>query len=191
MPRDITTTVYKLTELSEAAKVKAIENVAAKLGGDWWDETSNEQVRETMVYILAEELLTPGWNTFGSGDFPGIPTVSVGGWDIERGQFLSLKGSLTAETAPALPWHPGMGRVTLTELRHGTRVEVEWDDTRGNTKAWIDTATQDMVKATEAAIAAAWTAGRDEAEYMSGTEYAAEWVEANEPEFTKEGELYR
>jgi hypothetical protein len=190
MPRDITTTVYKLAELGEAAKAKAIENVAAKLGGDWWDQSDIDQVSETMIYTLAGELLTPGWNTYGEGDFPGIPKVSVTGWDIERGQFLSLKGSLTRETAPALPWHPGMGRVTLTELRHGTRVEVEWDDMGGNTKEWNITATRDMIKATEGAIAAAWTEGRDQAEYMSGTEYAAEWIEANEPEFTMEGELY-
>lgn len=191
MPRDITTTVYKLGELSEAAKVKAIENVAAKLGGDWWDQNDIDQVSETMIYTLAGELLTPGWNTYGEGDFPGIPEVKVTGWDVERGQFLSLTGSLTRETAPSLPWHPGMGRVTLAALRHGTRVEVEWDDTAGYTKEWISTATRDMILAAEAAITAAWTAGRDQAEYMSGTEYAAEWIEANEPEFTEAGELYR
>lgn len=128
MPTAHTRYSWKFTELDDETKAKAVENVAEKLGGDWWDEGDIESVRQVITYQLAEKVKAPDWDTYGSGDFPGIDGVKLDGWDIERGNHVALTGTLTRENAPGLPWVDGVGDVTLTSSNYGTSVNVEEGD---------------------------------------------------------------
>lgn len=177
--------VFTLDELEPAARKRAIETVAEKLGGDWWDESNNESISDTIVYALAEAFKTPGWDTFGAGDFPGIPGVKLDGWDLDRGDSLTLSGTLTRENAPALPWDDTVEEVHLAATRwNGTSVGVVTVDDRTDVDVRaIDEAVRD-------AIEAAKRAGREEMAYMSSEEYATEEIEANGREFYADGSLY-
>lgn len=178
--------VFTFAELDESAQRTALENVADSLSSTWGDSFDIESITETITYALAEALGTPGWDTFGEGDFPGIPNVEVTGWDMDRGSYMVLKGELTRENAPELPWRDGMEYVSLSDGRDFTRVFVEYepgeDDYTGVVRA--------MRGAVDDAIDKAWRAGRDAREHIGSEENAREHIEANEPEFYADGSLY-
>jgi hypothetical protein len=121
-------TVYKLEELEPGAREKAIEGIAEKLGGAWWDQNDIDDISDVMRYTLASKFGTPDHGRWGEADFPGIPGVELGGWDLERGSYIGLRGTLTRENAPALPWVDRIVEVTLSEGRDYTSISVEYDD---------------------------------------------------------------
>lgn len=89
--REIVTTVYSFEELSEKAQRGAIESVQLSLSENW-DSSDFEHITEAMRYKLAEVLKSPGWDTFGPADFPGIDGVELGEWDLERAELLVVTG---------------------------------------------------------------------------------------------------
>ena len=204
------TTVYKLDELSDDAQQKAIDGIRERLGGAWWDSSDNDDIRDTMQYALAENFGTPGRQQYGIADYPGIPGVSIDGWDLDRGQSLVLAGTLDRANAPKLPWVDGIGAVKLEARRDHTYITVEDDEPEctcpDSTFGWpqlhqsgCPTVTPSSVtdaqrfglkEAVLDVIRAAWRAGEQEMEYKTSSEYAREWIEANETEFTEDGSLY-
>lgn len=182
------TTVYTLGELDESAQEKAIAGVAGKLGGDWWDSNDNDDVRDVMVWTLAEQLGTARGDDEAISDYSGIPDITVDGWDLDRGQILLLSGTLTRENAPALPWADGLDAIEIKSHRDYNTYACGSDTL---TCEEVDAIGAGAVQAVRDAVHAAWKAGSDEAEYKAGEEYAREWIESNEAEFTVDGELYR
>lgn len=205
--REVTTRVYRFAELTDAAKERAIESIREKLGGAWWDSGDNDDVRAVMVYTLAEKLRTPGWDTFGVGDFPGVDGVQVDGWDIERHQALAVTGTLTRETAPALPWVDGIDHVALKGHRSdSTTVELVESDpdctcspdhylqphdpgcpTLADNPATAEQRAT-LEQAVRDALSAAWSDGEKEAEYKTGEEWARQVADTHE--FTADGLLH-
>lgn len=177
-----TVTTYTFSELSPEAQERALEQIREKLAGPWWDSADTEAVGESILYGLAEALKSPGWDTHGEGDFPGIPLLTITSWSVgDRGEHVTCTGELDPENAPALPW----GGFGLGKLERGS-TRVRWYDThpyRGLsedrlTEAWDD------------ALATALAAGRAEMEYRTGEEYAREWLENNDVErFLEDGEM--
>ena len=208
--RTITTTVtvYTFDELSEAAQKKAVETIAAKLGGEWWDQHDNDAISEVIRFSLAHEIGTPGVEQWGIGDFPGIDGVTLDGWDLERGQSIALNGKLTRANAPKLPWVEGIESIDMDAKRDHTYYTVldsepECACTRLGYIAphddgcpinvpnpATDAQRRALIEAAKDAARKAWQAGYDEAEYKSGEEHAREWIDGNEREFTADGSLY-
>jgi hypothetical protein len=183
--RTVTTDVYQFTELATAAQDTAIEQIREKLAGPWWDNYDTESITEVMVYTLAERFGSPGWDTYGCADFPGIPDVSHESWSLDRHRHLSLSGYLDRDSAPALPWVDGIDSVTLIAERSGTTVDVINADPDVTVTDEQRSAVEDAVTD---AIHAALTAGDAELEYKTSAEYAREIAESYE--FTEEGHLY-
>jgi hypothetical protein len=180
--------VYTLDELEPDARERAIENVAEKLGGEWWESSDTDDISAVMRYTLANKLGTPGHGDWGVGDFPGIDGVELRSWDLDRGSYLGLKGTLTRENAPALPWSDGVIEVTLTEGRDYTSISVEFDDEMATPD--IELIEGQMDEAVRDAMHEAMRDGRAEMEYKTGPECAREDIEANEREFYEDGTLY-
>src|SRR5262245_30068924 len=156
MPHDRITTIYTYDELSDEAKQRAVEQVAEKMAGPWWDSHDTEAVGEAILYTLAEKLGSPGWDTYGAGDFPGIDRVSIEGWDVDRGWSIEWRGVFTRTNAPDLPWVDGIEDV----YRHGHHdygmsYESEDSDPSGTGRDAIKQALSE-------AIHDALKAGRDE-----------------------------
>lgn len=182
------TTVYTFDELDEPTQEKAVANIAEKLGGDWWDEHDNNDIRDVMVWTLAEQFGAPGHLDYGVSDYPGIPGITIVGWDLDRGQSLTLSGTITRENAPKLPWVDGLDAIEVEAKRdHNTYTRVS--DTL--TCEQVDALGANMVQAVRDSVSAAWKAGYGEMGYKSSEEHAREWIDGNEPEFTADGELYR
>jgi len=192
-------TVYSLDELEPDAQEKAIEGIAEKLGGDWWDSSDIDDIASVMAYTLANEFDTPEHGKWGVADFPGIDGVTLESWDLDRGSYVGLRGTLTRENAPALPWADGVVEVGLTSRRDYTEIDVVTDEdeldpeqerdltvVREECKALADT----VQAAVEAAMQAALRDGRAELEYKTGAEYAKGFIESNEYEFLEDGTLY-
>lgn len=214
--REIKLTVYKLDELEPDAQQRAIELVAEKLGGEWWDESDNDDIADVIRYTLAHGFGTPGLGDWGVGDFPGIDGVELVGWDLGRSDYIALKGYLTRKNAPGLPWSDAVDSVTLEELREGTDVQVVMSEDDSDEEAYEpDTYTDnidghsylinvkpqvhardcakcaEVVKeAVEDAMHEARRDGRKEIGYKSSEEYAKDDIEANEREFYEDGSLY-
>lgn len=209
--RTITTTVvvYQLEELDASAQEKAIDAIRERLGGDWWDEHDNADVGAAMLYSLAGTLQAPGWDTFGSGDFPGIAGVTMNGWDIGRGQSLALDGTLDRDNAPMLPWVEGIAEVSLSGIRSDSTVvdvvdaDPECTCAHGGWEshhepgcptlthqAATDAQREVMRQVVRDAIHTAWKAGSDEADYKTSDEYTRQWIDANGCEFLSDGTLY-
>lgn len=201
--------VYKFAELSETAQTRAIEAIREKLDSDWWDQSDNEDVAACMVYELAGELHYPGHDTYGTITFPGIEGVTLDGWSLGRHQSLAASGRLDRVNAPALPWVDGIEHVELAGHRSDattvTVVDADPDCTcspdhylqphdEGCPSLVASPATDEQRNALEQAVrdalSAAWTAGERAAEHKTGEQYAREQIEANEYEFTEDGELY-
>jgi hypothetical protein len=183
--RTITTTVYSYEELSDSAKTVAVEQLQGRLAGPWWDSHDTDAIAEVMVYTLAEMFRTPGWDTYGCADFPGIPAVKLDAWDLDQRRYLALRGHLDRDNAPELPWMDGIHSVTLTAEWHNTRADVvDSDDDSDPT----DDQRAAITEAITDAIHAALRAGEVELEYKTSTEYARE-IAANY-EYTDDGHLY-
>ncbi len=182
-----TTTVYTLDELDEAAQEKAVQYIVGKLGGDWWDSFDIESITETMVMGLAEQLGTPGHENYGVGDYPGIPGITAGGWDIDRGQYFLISGTLTRENAPKLPWVDGLDEIEV-EAKHDHNYYTCVSETL--TCEEVDRIGAPVVQAVRDAVHAAWKAGEDEYEYLTSEQRAREWIDSNDAEFTEDGDLY-
>lgn len=211
MPREIITrtTVYRFDELSEDAKAKALEKVREKLSGDWWDQSDNDDIAATMLHTLAAELRSPGWDTHGDDDFPGITGVTIEGWDVEARQSIAVNGQLTRDNAPALPWIDGIDAVELEAKRSDhtlySLLETEPECTCPDT-SWLaphepgcpfnapNPATEAeriaLEQAAREAVQAAWQAGYFEMEHKTSEEYAKGWIEANGAEFLEDGTLH-
>jgi hypothetical protein len=184
MPRDITFKVYKYDELSDKAKERAVECVSEKLNGPWWDQHNIDDITNAITYGLADALKTPGREEYGEADYPGIKGIKVEEWDMSRGQEIKVKGSLTRDNAPGLPWTDSIDSVSLNDPDYGP-VRV-WD---ADEDAPAEAVTA-MKEAVENAIHAAWKAGRTEMDYHESEEYAKDWINGNQPEFTEDGNLH-
>jgi hypothetical protein len=192
--------VYHLDELEPAAREKAVEAIAAKLGGEWWDSSDIDDVSDVIRYTLANEFGTPGHGDYGVGDFPGIDGVTLDGWDLDGGGYLSLSGTLTRENAPRLPWTDGLVEVTLVGGRDYTSISVEIDEDEVDLMNLPDLGRNradrvrfiggEMGQAVRNAMSAALKSGRDEVAYRTSPEYAEGVIEANEYEFLEDGTPY-
>jgi hypothetical protein len=192
--------VYQLDELEPDARRKAIEDMAERLAGEWWDQHDNADIRAVIVYTLAEQLRSPGWDKYGEGDFPGIDGIRVDAWDLDRGQSLGLTGVLNRENAPALPWADGVAQAELASASwSGTMIDVEWDEDALDPDQERDPTVvreecRDLAvrvrEAIEAAISEALAPGVKESEYKGSAEYAEQHIEANGCEFLADGTLY-
>lgn len=187
--------VFALDELEPDAKEKAVETVAGKLGGDWWDQDDIDDIGNAIVWSLANKLGTPGHEKYGDADFPGIPGVKLTEWDADRGKIV-VRGTLTRENAPSLPWTEGLTEVRLENpgLWQGTYTMVDTAMhplTLGRAeRAELVQQQETMHEAVEQALHAALADGRREMEYKTSTGYAREWIEANGLEFYADGRLY-
>lgn len=193
MPKQHTYTTYSFEELSEEAQARAVGEIRERLGGEWWDSYDTDSIGEIMLYVLAEKLRSPGWDTYGPGDFPGIDALTVDSWDLDRGESYNLSGTLTRENAPALPWPEDAGYARIG------RTNIEWTcDYRDLWYAdsypeWmLDRDRPDCVAfwdAWDSAVSDAIAAGREEVEYQSSEERAGQYIECNAPEFDEDGSL--
>lgn len=194
-------TVYTLDELSPSAREKAISAIAEKLGGAWWDSADIDDISDMIRYTLANAFGVPGHDNYGEADFPGIPGVELDGWDLDRGGSVALRGTLTRENAPRLPWADGIVEVRLTTVRSGnyTSVDIETDEDELDPANELDlTVARErcgeladaMEEAIENAMHAALKSGREEMEYRTSVEYAEQEILANEREFLADGTPY-
>lgn len=117
---EITIQLFDFDELSEPAQARAVDAIRELLAGPWWDSGDIDDLTAVMTSTLAEKLGTPGWDSHGVADFPGIPDVRVVGWDISRGGSIAVTGILTRDNAPTLPWAESIDRVELTGHRSDT-----------------------------------------------------------------------
>lgn len=189
MPTEHVSLSYKFEELSDEAQGRAVEVVAGKLGGDWWDSGDVENVSETILYKLAGILKSPGWDSFGEGDFPGIDGVSLAGWDVDRGGCIQVDGTLTRSNAPGLPWSDAVGDVLLESTTYGTNVGVEEGEGDRPEAAQRD-ACLALAEVVQDALSEALSAGREQVEYISSEDNARAHIEAIEPDFNEDGSLF-
>ena len=179
--------LFTLDELGETARQEAIEAMAGRV--DEWTEASD--LASIIVYGIAEALKSPGWDTYGSGDFPGVDGLELREWDVERLE-ITARGSLTRETAPALPW--GM----FTEYQfHTSRCDphAAYDDEDGySVKVGNFAGTDDeraalgiLEQSIREALHDGIVAARDELEYLCSEAAIVDECEANEQEFTVDG----
>ena len=189
MPQKHEVYSFKFDELSDDAKTRAVEVVAEKLGGDWWDSSDTDSIGETILYKLAEVLRSPGWDRFGEGDFPGIAGVKLDGWDVGRAEVIQVRGVLDRVNAPALPWSDLVGDVLLDGRRQGTNVGVELADGAKESEGF-HSARKVLVEAVFAALQEALAAGRAQLEYMSSEEAARDYIDANDTDFREDGSLF-
>jgi hypothetical protein len=203
--RTITTHVYTLDELSPDARETAIEQLREHFAGPWWDDHDTASITEVIFYTLAEKFHTPGWDTYGVADFPGIPGVAHTSWSLDRDRHLALYGYLDRHNAPGLPWVDGIDQATLTAEREGTTVTVidtEPDCTcpdgylvphdEGCPQIAESSVTDEQRTALDDAVTdaihEALMAGEKEMEYKTSAEYAEEMADGHE--FTEDGHLY-
>lgn len=188
MPTEHISISYKFAELSDEAKGRAVEVVAGKLGGDWWDSGDVENVSEAILFKLAEIFQSPGWDKFGPGDFPGIDGVALQGWDVDRGE-IQVSGELNRSNAPALPWSDAVGDAHLESSPYGTNVGVtEGDeDLPEGAQRVACLALGDVIRA---ALEDALAAGREQSEYIGSEENARDYIEGSDPDFNEDGSLF-
>lgn len=205
--REVTTRVYTFDELAPAAQERAIEATREMLARTW-DGHDNEDISNVLTCTLAEKFGTPGWDTFGVADFPGIDGVRIDGWSLDERQALGVTGSLDRVNAPALPWVDSVDSVVLHSSRQDriTNIEVmaadpactcppslDWSVHEDECPVVADSTVTDeqrnaLEQAVRDALSAAWTAAEKEGDYKTGEEYAREV--AADREFTEDGELY-
>lgn len=189
MPTEHVHVTYNFDELSTTAQDKALAEVADHLAGAWWNSSDNDDIAETMLFTLAREFKSPGYDDYGPADFPGIEGLTVEEWDIERGTY-KLGGCLTPTTAPALPWKNGPAQFNFN--RDGSSYldwgDLEYDDSY--TDKFKSLAYEGFDKVIRDAIAAALKAGAAEVEYKISEEYAREWIDGNDPQFNEDGTLH-
>ena len=181
-------TVYSLDELEPDARRKAIEGIAELLGGDWWDSSDIDDISDVIRYTLANKFGTPDHGKYGVGDFPGIDGVTLESWDLDRGSYVGLRGTLTRENAPALPWDDDIDSVSLTAGRDYTSISVEFIDDAELTSDDAQIVSDAMEQAVRDAMHEALRDGRAEMEYKTGEEWAEQV--ASDREFHADGTLY-
>jgi len=179
--------LFALDELGDTARQEAIEAMANRVYE--WTEASD--LACTIVYAIAAALKSPGWDTYGSGDFPGVDGLELWEWDVERLE-ITARGSLTRESAPALPW--GMFTVfhfesPSREAHAGNQGEDGYWTDAGN---WSDHGPEChafgiLEQAIREALHDGIVAARDELEYLCSEAAIVEDCEANEQEFTEDG----
>jgi hypothetical protein len=177
---------YSFDDLGDEAKERAIREITERLLGPWWDQHDNDRLLETIVYTLAQELKTPGWDVYGCGDFPGISGVGFTSWSIgSYDDQVTLNGRLTPENAPALPWTGDISAVHLGDPDLGQIYVCESQDHDADADAIeaIETAVRD-------AIATALKAGQEEYEYIGSREAVTELLTASDYEFYEDGTFY-
>ena len=181
--------LFALEELGETARQDAIEAMASRVYE--WTEASD--LASTIVYAIADALKTPGWDTYGEGDFPGVRGLELWEWDVERLE-ITARGSLTRETAPALPW--GMFTVFHFGDRSSSDPRAGYDDEDGywtevgtwTVKPEADREAFDILEqAIREALHDGIVAARDELEYLCSEAAIVETCEANGQEFTVDG----
>lgn len=128
MPIAHTRYAFKYEELSDNAKQTAVETVAGKLGGEWWDSNDSDRVSEAITYKLAEIFQSPEWDTTGEGDFPGIDGITMSGWNLDRGSYILASGTVTRENAPGLPWSDSIAYAILSDQRSYVQIDVALGD---------------------------------------------------------------
>ena len=181
--------LFTLDELGDTARQDAIEAMASRVYQ--WTEASD--LASTIVFEIAHALQTPGRDDYGPGDFPGIDGLELWEWDVERLD-ITARGSLTLESAPALPW----GMLESYRLGGGhDYAAAYYTDKDGY---WIEVA--EFLDEDDAAIPLAFNileqairealhdgivAARDELEYRCSEAAIIEDCEANEQEFTVDG----
>lgn len=180
---------YTFADLSEDAKLKALETIAGKLSGDWFDDGNREDIAATIVMSLAVDIAFPGHEKYGEGDFPGIDGVKLESWDADRAE-AGFHGTLTRENAPGLDWPEDVYALDLDARRYGgTTITVELEEDVEETADV--TAVADAFKQTvREKIQGAATAGQRQAEYIGSEENAQEHIDGNDPEFTEDGDLF-
>lgn len=181
-------TEYAWDALSDDAKERAAELLAEREAQRQWDSYDIDRIREILVFALADQLGTPEREQWGSGDFPGIPNIKIDEWDLERGQSLTVSGTLDRDNAPGLPWTPLMTDVVMGSKEYGRLyVRQNWDTPDDDLpQAEIDA----MEQAIREALHGALKAGVAESEYMTSVEAAREWAENDDAQrYTVDGEL--
>lgn len=186
-----TVTYYTLPELKEhhpRGFEQALENLDRML---WDDGSARESVGEVITYMFAEKIGEPGREQYGEGDYPGVPGVKVTGWELERGGYLALEGALTRRNAPDLPWIDQITEVRLLSAsRMGTVIDVREDDeTPYHGEPELTIVLEQMERAVQDAMGEALSAGQQEAIDLAGEEHLLELAEANDWEFTEDGDL--
>lgn len=183
--------LYTLPGL-KAHDENAFEQALANLDAMLWEDGANrESVGEVIAFKFGEKVGDPAQAQYGPGDYPGVPGVQLTAWELERGAFVALDGTLTRENAPALPWNDWIEEVRLLSAsRMGTVISVEESDTtpyHGSPELTVLLAA--MEEAVQDALGEALSAGQKEAEYRAGEENLLELAEANEWLFTEHGDL--
>lgn len=174
-------TLYKFEELSETAQGRALEALGSRLY-EWLEpDEIGDAITEALKFAL---------DGIGGGCEPAAPDLEITGWDVDRGQVLQLKGTLSREDAPAFAWPEGVTAATFghSDYRDKYVLSVDGEDEDGYE---LD-ATDDQ----DAAFEQAWIevkgdalkAGRDAIEFAGSEENAREFIENNEVEFTEDGE---
>ncbi len=187
MPTEHTTYSYTYDELSDDAKQRAIETLSTKMMGDWFEA---EPIAEVIVYALAEEFESPEWDTKGVGDFPGIDRVELIEWDLDHGT-IGVKGVLTRENAPKLPWHDSLDVVYLRNADYWKHIAVEladdeyWDE---DERMFAEKMASDMEQAVQDALSVAIHSGQREHEYLCSEENMVEMAECYR--FDEDGDLF-
>lgn len=201
-------TVYTYDELSDDVKDKAVSHIRDLLNGEWWDDNDRQDITSTMMSALADKFGTPGREEYGIDDYPGVPGIRIDGWDLDQAETLLVVGQLTRENAPSLPWVDGIESVGLEARRDHVVYSVEDTEadctcpdtsvisahedtcaTRTSNPA-TDEQRRALQDATRDAVRAAWQCGYDEMEHKTSEDYARDWVENSEREYTEDGRLY-
>lgn len=195
--REVTTTrrFYAFDELSEEAQEHALEEIRER--EYLWACEEPDHLAETILYSIADSFKAPGFDTYGSGDFPGIRGMELAEWDVDR-RTCSIEGTLTPETAPALPWPADCGYA-----RFG-RVEAEWtgnhrglwlvdEDGAALYPEWMADEDREDVQAfwekVDEAMGEAMSAAYQELEYLCGEECARERIADMGEDFTETGDI--
>lgn len=173
---------YSFDELSEAAQTRAIEAIANKLSGDWWDEGNVEEVGGVILFKFAESIGAD----LGEADFPGIQGVKLGSWSASyvQGDYVGFSGRLTRDNAPSLPWIDGVDHVTLEEGRSSTSI---WFAMGDNAADGIDVSP--IRESIQAALHEALQAGYRQVDYIGSEENARFHIETGDHEFNIDGKL--
>lgn len=180
---------YTWTALSDDAKERAVELLADREAQRPWDSYDIDRIRETLVFALADQLGTPEREQWGSGDFPGIPNIKIEEWDLERGQSLTVSGTLDRDNAPDLPWTDSMDDVVMGGGRRGyPMIDVRERETGSGEIPEDEMAAMEL--AVKTALHGALKASVAESEYMASVEAARERAENDDVQrYTASGEL--